>query len=137
MSASPGFSDKAETHVLSDGGVTMRVVVEGEGPDVVFIPGGDQTAEGYSQQFARLSGSFRCISYDPRGAGETASPPAPWTIADFASDCAAVIDAFCEGHAVVCGLSLGGLVTQTRRITGRFPSFPSPSHGTASTPLCA
>ncbi|MDE0279639.1 MAG: alpha/beta hydrolase [Gammaproteobacteria bacterium] len=112
MSAFPGFGDGARIHSFSAGGVTMRVVTEGEGPDVVFIPGGDQTAEAYSQQFARLSESFRCISYDPRGAGETISPPAPWTIADYARDCAAVIDAFCDGQAVVSGLSLGGLVTQ-------------------------
>ena len=112
MSAFPSFSDNAETHSLTAGGVTMRVVIEGTGPNVVFIPGGDQTAEGYSEQFARLSASFRCISYDPRGAGETTSPPAPWTMHDYAADCAAVIDAFCTGTAIVSGLSLGGLVTQ-------------------------
>ncbi len=112
MSAFPEFSASAEVHSLTAGGVTMRVVVQGQGPDVVFIPGGDQTAEGYSQQFARLSDAFRCISYDPRGAGGTASPPAPWTMSDYAQDCAAVIDAFCGGSAVVVGLSLGGLVTQ-------------------------
>ena len=33
-------------------------------------------------------------------------------MADYARDCAAVIDALCGGEAVVCGLSLGGLVTQ-------------------------
>lgn len=112
MSAFPAFGPNVQTDELSAGGVTMRVVSEGQGPNVVFIPGGDQTAEGYSQQFAHLSGHFRCISYDPRGAGKTISPPAPWTIADFAADCAAVIDAFCDGRAVVCGLSLGGLITQ-------------------------
>ena len=112
MSAFPSFGDQAEIHQLTADGVTMRVVIEGEGPDVIFIPGGDQTAEGYSQQFTRLTDSFRCISYDPRGAGETTSPPAPWTMADFARDCAALIDAYCDGPAVVAGLSLGGLVTQ-------------------------
>jgi len=112
MGAFPEFGANTETHSLTADGVTMRVVVEGEGPDIVFIPGGDQTAEGYSQQFARLTDRFRCISYDPRGAGDTTSPPAPWTMADYARDCAAVIDAFCDGSAIVCGLSLGGLVTQ-------------------------
>ncbi|MDJ0631262.1 MAG: alpha/beta hydrolase [Rhodobacter sp.] len=90
----------------------MRVVIDGNGPDVIFIPGGDSTAESYAQQFELLSGQFRCISYDPRGSGETTAPPAPWTMVDYARDCAAVIDAFCGGNAVVCGLSLGGLVTQ-------------------------
>ena len=89
MSAFPQFGPAAQTHSLTAGGVTMRVVIEGNGPDIIFIPGGDQTAEGYSQQFARLARDFRCISYDPRGAGDTVSPPAPWTMGDYAQDCAA------------------------------------------------
>ena len=94
----------------------MRVVIEGTGPDLIFIPGGDGTADAYSQQFERLSDSYRCISYDPRGAGETSAPPPPWSMEDYARDCAAVIDAFCGGQAVVSGLSLGGLVTQATAI---------------------
>ena len=112
MAIFPSFGINAETHELTAGGVTMRVVVEGTGPSVVFVPGGDQTADAYSQQFARLANRYRCISYDPRGAGQTNSPPPPWTMADYAVDCAAVIDAFADGSAAVCGLSLGGLVTQ-------------------------
>ena len=77
MGAFPEFGPGAKTHALTAGGVTMRVVSQGNGPAIVFIPGGDQTAEGYSQQFSRLTDSFRCISYDPRGAGETTSPPSP------------------------------------------------------------
>lgn len=117
MSAFPEFGPDAEiTELTTAEGVTMRVVIEGQGPDIVFVPGGDQTAEGYSQQFNQLKDSFRCISYDPRGAGETKSPPPPWSMADYARDCAAVIDAFCGGKAVVCGLSLGGLVTEATAI---------------------
>ncbi len=112
MSAFPNFNTDVETDTLSVGGVTMRVVVSGRGPNVEFIPGGDQTAEAYAQQFTLLADRFRCVSYDPRGAGETVSPRAPWTMEDYATDCAGVIDAFCGGIAVVAGLSLGGLVTQ-------------------------
>lgn len=116
MSVFPSFGPDAETYELTANGVTMRVVVEGAGPNVVFVPGGDQTADAYSQQFARLSDTYRCISYDPRGAGKTTAPAPPWTMADYAADCAAVIDAFADGQAVVCGLSLGGLVTQQTAI---------------------
>jgi len=117
MSVFPVFGPKAETHELTtESGVTMRVVVEGTGPSVVFVPGGDQTAEAYSQQFARLCDHYRCIAYDPRGAGETRSPAPPWTMSDYARDCADVIDAFADGNAVVTGLSLGGLVTQATAI---------------------
>ncbi len=110
------FGPTAEAHQLSMGGVTMRVVTEGDGPPVVFVPGADQTAEAYSEQFSRLSDNYRCITYDPRGAGHTHSPLPPWTMKDFAADCAAVIDAFAGGKAAVCGLSLGGLVTQQTAI---------------------
>ncbi|NOD97836.1 alpha/beta fold hydrolase [Ruegeria sp. HKCCD6228] len=116
MSVFPEFGLKSETHQLTMGGVTMRVVVEGEGPPVVFVPGGDQTAEAYSEQFSCLSDHFKCITYDPRGAGDTQSPPPPWSMQDYAADCAAVIDAFAGGQAAVCGLSLGGLVTQQTAI---------------------
>lgn len=117
MGVFPVFSPQADTHRLETAdGVSMRVVIEGAGPDVVFVPGGDQTAEAYSQQFARLSGHYRCIAYDPRGAGDTTAPAPPWTMADYARDCAAVIDAFAGGRAVVTGLSLGGLVTQATAI---------------------
>jgi 3-oxoadipate enol-lactonase len=117
MSAFPAFGPKADTHHLTTPeGVTMRVITQGEGPSIVFVPGGDQPAEAYTQLFARLSGGFRCVTYDPRGAGQTASPPPPWAIADYAQDCARVNDAFCDGRAVVCGLSLGGLVTQATAI---------------------
>ena len=121
MAVFPGFGPNSDFHLLTtDECVTMRVVIEGTGPDVVFVPGGDQVADAYSQLFAQLSGSFRCISYDPRGAGETTAPPPPWSMEDYARDCAAVIDAFCGGQAVVSGLSLGGLVTQATAI-----SFPN------------
>lgn len=117
MAVFPSFGPGASFHSLTtDDGVTMRVVVQGTGPNVVFVPGGDQTADAYSQQFARLSDRYRCVSFDPRGAGETTSPPPPWSMADYARDCAAVIDAFCDGSAVVTGLSLGGLVTQATAI---------------------
>lgn len=116
MGAFLDFDAGTEMHELTADGVTMRVAVAGNGPPVVFVPGGDQTAEAYSQQFARLKDSYRCITYDPRGAGQTTAPPPPWTMADYAADCAAVIDAFAGGQAMVCGLSLGGLVTQQTAI---------------------
>ncbi len=45
MAVFPEFSPEAEIHELTtDDGVKMRVVIDGHGPDIVFIPGGDQTA---------------------------------------------------------------------------------------------
>ena len=118
MPAFPGFSPSARTYrVDTDRGVSMRVVEDGSGPDLVLIPGGDGTAEAYSHLFDRLAPHFRCISYDPRGAGDTTSPPPPWTIEEMGADCADLIEAVCDGPAIVSGLSLGGLVTQAVAIS--------------------
>jgi len=112
MGAFPEFGPEARTRTITAGQTTMRVVDQGTGPDIVFIPGGDQPAEGYAHIFAELSDSYHCISYDPRGIPGTECPPAPWTIPDFAHDCAGLIDQVCDGPAIVSGLSMGGLITE-------------------------
>jgi pimeloyl-ACP methyl ester carboxylesterase len=117
MTAFPAFGPDAKTHrITTRTGVTMRVVEEGKGPDVIFIPGGDSPAEAYAHLFHLLTPHFRCLSYDPRGVGETSSPPAPWSIEEMGADCAAIIETLCDGPAIVSGLSMGGLVTQATAI---------------------
>ena len=113
MTAFPQFGPSATIHrVTTPAGVDMRVVEQGHGPDVIFIPGGDSPAEAYVHLFRRLTPHFRCISYDPRGIGETTAPPAPWSIEEMGADCADIIRQLCDGPAVVTGLSMGGLLTQ-------------------------
>jgi pimeloyl-ACP methyl ester carboxylesterase len=117
MTAFPTFGPNATTHKLTTkDGVTMRVVEEGTGPDVVFIPGGDSPAEAYVHLFRLLTPQFRCISYDPRGVGGTIAPPPPWSMEAMGADCAEIIEQLCDGPAVVTGLSMGGLVTQATAI---------------------
>ena len=82
---------------------------------MVFVPGGDASAESHSsclRSFPVPSGAYPTT----RGAAET--PPLRIALDDtgFSADCAALMDGFCGGQAVVCGLSLGGLVTQQAAI---------------------
>lgn len=112
MSAYPSFGPDARTRQITAGDVSMRVIDQGTGPDIIFIPGGDTPAEGNLHLINELSESFHCITYDPRGIPGTESPEGPWTMGDFAADCAALIDAACDGPVVVTGLSMGGLITQ-------------------------
>ncbi|MDE2911411.1 MAG: alpha/beta hydrolase [Paracoccaceae bacterium] len=106
------FGPDAATVTLSAGGVTTRVVQAGSGPDIVWIPGGDAAAEYWLDQFPHFVGDFRCTAYDPRGAGETIAPVPPWTIGNFADDCAAVIRETCNPPVVLIGLSMGALIAQ-------------------------
>jgi pimeloyl-ACP methyl ester carboxylesterase len=90
----------------------MRVVQVGSGPDIVWVPGGDSPAEAWAPQMMHFSDGYRCTSYDPRGVGATQSDPAPWRIADFARDCAELIQELCDPPVVLAGLSMGALITQ-------------------------
>lgn len=84
---------------------------DGEGPDIVWIPGGDNVAEDWSDQVDAFRGDFRNTAFDPRGAGQTVSDRGPpWSIADMARDCADLIRAVCKPPVVVVGLSMGSFV---------------------------
>ena len=103
----------ASLTVGAEKGVSLHVLQEGEGPDLLWIPGGDQTAADWYEQFAAFSREYRCTSFDPRGAGQTVcDAPMPWTIGDMARDAVAVIKAVCEPPVVAIGLSMGALIVQ-------------------------
>ncbi|MGI9406772.1 MAG: alpha/beta fold hydrolase [Hyphomicrobiaceae bacterium] len=98
---------------INANGTTVHYIQEGEGPDIVWVPAGDQACDVYAEQFAAFRDRFRCTSFDPRGAGKTVTPdPQPWQIADFAADCAELIRQVCDPPVVLTGLSLGALITQ-------------------------
>ena len=107
-----GFGPSAREIEVQAGDVTMRAVQQGSGPDILWIPGGDAAAEYWVEQFPHFVGRYRCTSYDPRGVGDTVAPSPPWSIGDFARDCAAVIEEVCTPPVVVIGLSMGALIAQ-------------------------
>ena len=85
---------------------------EGDGPDIVWIPGGDNAAEDWGHQVRAFADDFRNTAFDPRGAGRTESRRSPpWSISDMADDCANLIRAVCSPPVTVIGLSMGSLVT--------------------------
>lgn len=113
-SVSPEFGPSAIERIIDLGDVQCRVVEQGTGQPILFVPGGDYTVELYAEQFNLLSDSYRCIAYDPRGAGDTVSLAPPWTMQDFAADCAALIKAMDLAPVCLCGMSMGAqIVLQT------------------------
>ncbi len=90
--------------------VRLWYAQEGNGADIVWIPGGDNVAEDWSDQIKAFP-DYRNTSFDPRGAGRTQSAiEPPWSIADMASDCANLIRAVCKPPVYVAGLSMGSFV---------------------------
>ena len=103
-------------------GATLHYLQEGTGPDVVWIPGGDNVGEDWRDQVDHFRATHRSTAYDPRGAGRTvALAPPPWSMADYAADTADLIRAVCKPPVFVVGLSLGSLVTQEVAI--RYPEL--------------
>ncbi|HSF64821.1 MAG TPA: 3-oxoadipate enol-lactonase [Paracoccaceae bacterium] len=54
----------------------------------------------------------RCITFDKRGHGLSATPGAPWRVEDLADDLRALMDARGVGRAVIVGCSIGGIIAQ-------------------------
>ncbi|MFC6978645.1 3-oxoadipate enol-lactonase [Microbulbifer taiwanensis] len=58
----------------------------------------------------QLAQHLRCIRYDKRGHGLSAAPDAPYSIGDHADDLSALLDALQVDTAILCGLSVGGMI---------------------------
>jgi len=59
-----------------------------------------------------LSDEFRCIRYDKRGHGLSQATPSPYRMEDHANDLAALLRMLNVERAIVCGLSVGGMIAQ-------------------------
>ncbi|GAA6154654.1 3-oxoadipate enol-lactonase [Pyruvatibacter sp. HU-CL02332] len=59
-----------------------------------------------------LAKSARVLAYDQRGLGQTDKPDAPYSMAQYADDAAALMDACGWSKAHVIGVSFGGMVAQ-------------------------
>ena len=87
--------------------ITINYDVQGTGEPLVLIPylTGDNAC--YAFQVAEYSKEFTCITFDPRGAGETDKPEGTYTTELFAEDAAALMQALGIERAHISGLSLG------------------------------
>tara|TARA_R110000868_G_scaffold72252_5_gene210878 strand:+ start:107 stop:931 length:825 start_codon:yes stop_codon:yes gene_type:complete len=59
-----------------------------------------------------LTKHFDMVAYDQRGLGQTSKPDRPYTMAEYADDAAALMDALGWTMAHVVGVSFGGMVAQ-------------------------
>jgi pimeloyl-ACP methyl ester carboxylesterase len=97
-------------------GVALRVEEIGEGPPLLCIMGLGASLETWIAQREALAAHHRVILFDNRGAGESESPPPPWTVPDMAADAVGVLDALGIGRADVLGVSMGGMIAQEMAI---------------------
>ena len=90
-------------------GVTLAVEVGGDGPSILFIHGYPFDHSIWEHQVHHLTGWNR-IAPDLRGMGQSDAPDLGYSMATYAEDLLALLDALGLGEVVLCGLSMGGYV---------------------------
>jgi len=89
-------------------------------PKVLFIGGSGGDLRKTPNVFdGPLAAAANVVSYDQRGLGQSDKPDPPYTMADYAEDAAALLDAIGWRQAHVIGVSFGGMVAQ--HVAQRYP----------------
>lgn len=104
-------------HFMAVNGLSLHVSDDGaegnEGkPVLVFSNSLGTDFRIWDAVVARLGGRFRVVRYDKRGHGLSDIGKSPYVMADHVGDLAALLDSLGIGEAIVCGLSVGGLIAQ-------------------------
>jgi 3-oxoadipate enol-lactonase/4-carboxymuconolactone decarboxylase len=108
---------------LKTGECVHHYVVEGQGdkPVLVFSNSLGSDLRIWDPLVPQLRGDFRLIRYDTRGHGLSEAPPPPYRADELARDLVGLLDALQINQAVVCGLSVGGLIAQQMAIS--YPDY--------------
>jgi 3-oxoadipate enol-lactonase len=86
--------------------------VTGEGPPLLLIQGLGYPRWGWEPIVEPLARTYRVITFDNRGIGDSDAPPGPYDTAMMAADAVAVLNALDFPRAHVMGASLGGMIAQ-------------------------
>lgn len=92
--------------------IRLYYEVAGDGPDLLLISGLGGGTWSWFGQTPFFSKSFRVISVDNRGVGQSSMPPGPYRMDQFAVDLLGVLDHLRVSTTYVMGLSMGGMIAQ-------------------------
>jgi 3-oxoadipate enol-lactonase len=85
----------------------------GSGERLLFISGtGGDLRNKPSPMEGPLVAAFDVLAYDQRGLGQSSVPDGPYSMAGYADDAAALLDALGWDTCLVVGVSFGGMVAQ-------------------------
>jgi pimeloyl-[acyl-carrier protein] methyl ester esterase len=83
---------------------------QGTGPPVVFLHGWSLSSSVWRSQVQALSTRYRCLAPDLRGHGRSAAPDDGYSLENFVSDLAGLLEHLDIRRATVVGWSFGALV---------------------------
>src|SRR5919108_2686374 len=100
--------------------IRLHYEIRGTGPRLLFISGtGGDLRRSPNAFDSPLPQQFEVLAYDQRGLGQSDRPDIPYTMADYAADADALLQALGWERCMVMGVSFGGMVAQEFSI--RYP----------------
>jgi pimeloyl-ACP methyl ester carboxylesterase len=82
----------------------------GKGEPLVFLHGLGSSSADWQLQVEYFRDQYQCITSDTRGHGRSGKPPGPYSVAQFASDTAGLLDYLGMAGVHLIGLSMGGSI---------------------------
>ena len=93
--------------------IRLHYEIRGAGPRLLFISGtGGDLRRSPNAFDSPLPQQFEVLAYDQRGLGQSDRPDVPYTMADYAADADALLQALGWDRCMVMGVSFGGMVAQ-------------------------
>lgn len=93
-------------------GILLYYERHGEGPPLLWCNGSGSTVAEAALLLRPFTERFEVLIHDQRGLGRTEVPPGPYSMADYAADALALLDAVGWDRPGVLGISFGGMVAQ-------------------------
>ena len=107
------MSVEIEAGRVEANGLDMYYERGGQGEPLLFISGTGGDLRRKPNQFdSPLAQAFDLVCYDQRGLGQTSKPEGDYSMAQYADDAAALLDALGLERVPVIGVSFGGMVAQ-------------------------
>src|SRR5579871_5508746 len=98
-------------------GIDLYYERQGQGRRLLFVNGSGATLASAGLLIQPFRDRFDVVAHDQRGLGRTEIPPPPWSMADYAADAVALLDAVGWESCRVVGVSFGGMVAQELAVT--------------------
>jgi len=95
------------------GDVNLNYDLHGKGEPLLMIMGLGASSAAWDPELVEdLARSFRVITFDNRGTGQSDKPDAPYSIEMFADDAAGLLTKLDVPRAHIFGVSMGGMIAQ-------------------------
>jgi pimeloyl-ACP methyl ester carboxylesterase len=97
---------------MNVGAVELYYEEHGSGDPLLLIMGLGADSNGWMFQTPELAKHYRTVVFDNRGVGRSDKPAGPYTTAQMADDAVGLLDRLGIERAHVCGISMGGMISQ-------------------------